>query len=81
MFYFILLNIIIVLLFASIYFYIEWKKENFKETPSIKKALFHSISNHFPFLDNDIPDNSMTSKILKGSQNVISKVLIYSSLF
>ncbi len=82
---FLLVNIIIIILFSVIYYV----KESFEvygkiqrfNTPIMKKSVFKSVSNHIPVIDNEtLGDDSMSSKVLKGAQNVISHALIYSTL-
>jgi hypothetical protein len=76
---FILLNIIVLTLFTSIYYTLSCIENNKDDPAHPLKSIFHGLSVHIPFCGNDFNSKSYTGRVAVLLHNITVQVLLVSS--
>jgi hypothetical protein len=76
---FIILNIIVLTLFTSIYYTLSCIENNEDDPAHPLKSIFHGLSVHIPFCGNDFNSNSYAGRVAVLLHNITVHVLLVSS--
>lgn len=76
---FIILNIIVLTLFSSIYYTISCIENNEKDPAHPLKSIFHSLTIHIPFCSNDYNSKSYAGRVAIFLHNVTVQALLVIS--
>ena len=75
---FIVLNIIVLTLFTSIYYTLSCIENNEEDPANPFKSIFHALTVHIPFCSNDFNSKSYAGRIAIFLHNVIVQALLVS---